>query len=117
MVGLEGLLGSGFLLALPAEDWWVGWVWVWVCSFIEEMAAAHTNHHAAFENLTRKHEIVCSPPEGIAVESVVLCIGNLIWMENVRAASQMSKRVIVFVANVNLVARVVEQGLVLDQTP
>ena len=58
-----------------------------MCSFIEEMAAAYTNRYATMENPTRKHGIVCTLPEGISVESVVLCIGNLTGMENVCAAS------------------------------
>ena len=64
---------------------------VWGCLFTEEMAVAHPNRYAVFENLTRKHGLVCTPPECIAVECVVICIGNLIGMENVHAASQMSK--------------------------
>uniref|UniRef100_A0A8C4Q241 CCHC-type domain-containing protein n=1 Tax=Eptatretus burgeri TaxID=7764 RepID=A0A8C4Q241_EPTBU len=78
------------------------------------MAAACSQQSAAFEHLSRKHGIACSPPEGVTVEAIVMVIGNIIGFEKVRAASCMNKRVIIFVSDEAFVAPIVEQGLALD---
>jgi len=78
------------------------------------MAAARSQQYAAFEHLSRKHGIACSPPEGVTVEAIVMVIGNIIGFEKVRAASRMNKRVIIFVSDEAFVAPIVEQGLALD---
>ena len=78
------------------------------------MAAARPQQYAAFEHLSRKHGIACSPPEGVTVEAIVMVIGNIIGFEKVRAASRMNKRVIIFVSDEAFVAPIVEQGLALD---
>ena len=67
--------------------------------------------HEAFENLTRKHAVVCVPPEGVLTEDVVLAVGDVIGCEHVRAASRMSQKVIVFVSDEDLVQNIVSTGL------
>uniref|UniRef100_UPI00358E0D42 RILP-like protein 1 n=1 Tax=Myxine glutinosa TaxID=7769 RepID=UPI00358E0D42 len=62
--------------------------------------------YAAFEALTRKHGVVCVPPDEVSVEHIVIAIGNIIGMEKIRAASRMNKR-IVFLAEESLVHEVV----------
>ena len=64
----------------------------------------------AFENLTLKHAVVCVPPEGVLTEDVVLAVGDVIGCEHVRAASQMSQKVIVFVSDEDLVQNIVSTG-------
>ena len=56
----------------------------------------------ACEGLTRKHAIVCMPPEGVPVEDIVPVVGNIIGDENICAASRMNQKVVVFVFDVFL---------------
>ena len=65
----------------------------------------------AFDNLTRKHALVCVPPEGIATEDIVLSVGKIIGNQNVRAASKMNKKIVVFVSDEKFVHDVVSSGL------
>ena len=69
--------------------------------------------YEAFDNLTRKHALVCVPPEGILTEDVVLAVRSIIGFEHVRAASRMNQKVVVFVSNENFVHDVSE-GLTTD---
>ena len=78
------------------------------------MAAARSQRYAAFERLSLKNSIECSPPEGVSVEAIVLAIGNIIGFDKVRTASRMNKRVIVFVSDEEHVTLIVQQGLSLD---
>ena len=48
------------------------------------------------------------------MEVIVLEIGNIIGFDEVRAASRMNKRVIVYVSDEEHVALIVQQGLSLD---
>ena len=48
------------------------------------------------------------------MEAIVLAIGNIIGFGEVRAASRMNKRVIVFVSDEDHIALIVQQGLSLD---
>ena len=45
----------------------------------------------AFEALTRKHGVVCVPPNNISVEDIVISIGNIIGLKTIHAASLMNK--------------------------
>ena len=65
----------------------------------------------AFDNLTRRHALLCSPPEGIATEDIVLSVGKIIGNQNVRAASKMNKKIVVFVSDEKFVHDVVSTGL------
>ena len=72
---------------------------------------ADSSRYTAFETLTRKHGLVCMPSSGIDAEAVILAVGEIIGLENVKAASRMNKHVVIFVSIVNMVAQVVEHGL------
>ena len=65
----------------------------------------------ACEGSTRKHAFVCVPPEGVPVENIILLVGNIIGDENIRAASHMNQKVVVFVSDVSLVHEVVSRGI------
>ena len=78
------------------------------------MAAAHSQRYAVFEQLSRTHGIACFPPESVSVEAIVLAIGSIIGFGEVRAASRMNKRVIVSVSDEEHVALIAQQGLSLD---
>jgi len=75
------------------------------------MAAARSQHDAAFEVLTRKNALICVPPNGVLTEEIVLAVGDVIGIEHVRAASRMNQKVVVFVSDVRLVHDVVSSGL------
>ena len=49
------------------------------------------------EGVTRKHAFVCVPPEGVLVEDIILAVGNIIGDKNIRAASCMNQKLVVFV--------------------
>ena len=54
---------------------------------------------------------MCVPPEGIATEDIVLSVGKIIGNQNVRAASKMNKKIVVFVSDEKFVHDVVSSGL------
>jgi len=66
------------------------------------------------ESLSRKNGFSCTPPPEISVEKVVLCVGKLIGMHSVIAASRMNQRVVIFVAKEEMVAQLVESGLTVE---
>ena len=70
-------------------------------------------NHSMYESLTRKHGLMCDPPREVKIEDMLLAIGKIIGSYNIRAASQMNKKVVVFVSEVHMVTSVVEQGLVI----
>ena len=71
--------------------------------------------YEAFDNyLTRKHALVCVPPEGMLTEDVVLAVGNIIGFEHVCAGSQMNQKVVLFVSYENFVHDVVSEELTTD---
>ena len=72
------------------------------------------SRYVAFEVLSRNHSVVCVPPDEVIVEHVVIAIGNIIGMDKICAASQMNKRVVVFIAEESLVHEIVVAGLSTD---
>ena len=72
------------------------------------------SHYAAIETLTRKHGVVCVPPNDVSVEDLVLATGNIIGIAKVRASSGMNKRVVIFISEVELVHKIVTMGLSTD---
>uniref|UniRef100_UPI00358EE8F5 receptor-type tyrosine-protein phosphatase gamma-like n=1 Tax=Myxine glutinosa TaxID=7769 RepID=UPI00358EE8F5 len=54
------------------------------------------SRYAAFEGLTRKHGVVCVPPNEVTVEDIVIAVGNIIGLEKIRAASRMNKRLVIY---------------------
>ena len=68
---------------------------------------ADSSSYTPFESLTRKHGFVCIPPSGIDVEAIILAVGEIIGLKNIKAASRMNKRVVIFVSTVTMVAQVV----------
>ena len=50
---------------------------------------------------------MCVLPEGVPVEDIILAVGNIIGDENIRAASCMNQKVVVFVSDDSLVHEVV----------
>ena len=73
------------------------------------------SHYATFEALTRKHGVVCVPPDDVSVEDLVIATGNIVGTDKVRAASRMNKRVVIFVSSeTELVHEIVSTGLSTD---
>jgi len=68
-------------------------------------------NHSMYESLTRKNGLVCDPPREVKIEDVLLAIGKIVGLHNIRAATRMNKKVVVFVSEVHMVTSVVEQGL------
>jgi len=57
---------------------------------------------------------VCVLPEGVPVKDIILAVGNIIGDENIRAASHMNQKVVVFVSDDALVHEVVSTGIITD---
>ena len=57
---------------------------------------------------------VCVPPEGVPVKAIILAVGNIIGDENIRAASRMNQKMVVFVSDDALVHEVVSTGIITD---
>jgi len=72
------------------------------------------SRYSAFEALTRKHGVVCVPPDDVSVEDLVIATGNIVGTDKVRAASRMNKRVVIFVSETELVHEIVSTGLSTD---
>ena len=69
------------------------------------------SRYVAYEALTRKHGVVCVPPNEVSVDDIVTAIGNLLGFEKVHAASRMNKRVVVFISDDHLVHDIVSTGI------
>ena len=54
---------------------------------------------------------VCVPPEGVPIKDIILVVGNIIGDENIRAATRMNQKVVVFVSDISLVHEVVSTGI------
>ena len=68
------------------------------------------SRYSAFEALTRKHGVVCVPPDDVIVEDLVIATGNVVGTDKVRAASRMNKPVVIFVSETELVHEIVSTG-------
>ncbi len=65
------------------------------------------------EGLSRKHGLCLVPPEGVEMDDILLAIGDLIDVSNIRAASRMNHKIVVFVSQIRLADIVVQNGLTL----
>ncbi len=72
------------------------------------------SRYSAFEALTRKHGVVCVPPDDVSVEDLVIATGHVVGTDKVRAASRMNKCVVIFVSETELVHEIVSTGLSTD---
>ena len=59
---------------------------------------------------------MCVLPEGVPVKDIILAVGNIIGDENIRAASCMNQKVVVFVSDDALVHEVVSTGIITDSS-
>jgi len=82
------------------------------------MAGQTTTSHGCDEGLSRKHGLCFVPPENVVMDDILLAVGEIIGVKNIRAASRMSHKVVVFVSQTHFADIVVQRGLVLgdDQT-
>ena len=77
------------------------------------------NRHVADEGVSRKRGLCFVPLEVVLMDDIILLkMGEQIGVENIRAASKMSHKVVVFVSQTCLVDMVVQNGLFLgdDET-
>ncbi len=61
-----------------------------------------------------RHGVRCVPEQGVTVESVLLAVGEQIGCENISSASRMNKAVVIFLKEEQLVAQLIESGVVID---
>ncbi|KAI2646057.1 Transposon TX1 uncharacterized 82 kDa protein [Labeo rohita] len=65
-------------------------------------------------SLSLRHGVRCVPEQGVTVESVLLAVGEQIGCENISSASRMNKAVVVFLKEEQLVAQLIESGVVIN---
>ncbi|KAL1253305.1 hypothetical protein QQF64_017998 [Cirrhinus molitorella] len=65
-------------------------------------------------SLSLRHGVRCVPEQGVTVESVLLAVGEQIGCENISSASRMNKAVVVFLKEEQLVAQLIESGVVIS---
>ena len=58
--------------------------------------AGESSRYASFEALNRKHGFVCIPPSEIDMEKLIVGVGEIIGIENVKAVSRMNKKIVFF---------------------
>ena len=78
------------------------------------VVAGESSWYASFETLNRKHGFVCIPPSEIDMEKLIVGVGEIIGIENVKAVSCMNKKIVFFISQVSMVVQVVEHGLFFD---
>ncbi len=61
-----------------------------------------------------RHGVRCVPEQEVTVESVLLAVGEQIGCENLSSASRMNKAVVVLLKEEQLVAQLIESGVVID---
>ncbi len=61
-----------------------------------------------------RHGVRCVPEQGVTVESVLLAVVEQIGCENISSASRMNKAVVIFLKEEQLVAQLIESGVVID---
>ena len=71
------------------------------------------SRYMAFEALTRKHGVVCVPPNEVSVEDIVNSIGNIIGLEKNPCSftNEQTNSLVVFVAELQLVHEIIVTGL------
>ena len=76
------------------------------------------NSHVTNEGLSRNHVLCFVPTKGVLMDDILLKIGKQIGIENIRATSKMSHKIVVFVSQTCFVHMVVQNGLFLgdDET-
>lgn len=87
-------------------------------AFVAEMAApgGATPPNYAFEKLTRRHGVKISPEQFCPLERCVLAVGEIAGCENIKSASRMNGAIVIFLKTTELVQKLVENGVVLNDT-
>lgn len=63
--------------------------------------------------LTFRHGCKCFPDSSVTVEEVLIAVSKEVGAQNIKSASRMNKAVVVFLSEVEMVDRLVEEGLVI----
>ncbi|KAL2102369.1 hypothetical protein ACEWY4_001537 [Coilia grayii] len=74
--------------------------------------AADGTHEERFGFLTRRHGIKVDSP--FSVEETSIAVGNVIGHDKIVSASRMNRAVVLFLASVDLVDKMVESGVVIE---
>lgn len=67
-------------------------------------------------SVSLRHGVRCVPEQGVTVESVLLAVGEQVGCENIASASRMNKAIVVFLREEQLVARLIDSGIVINGT-
>ncbi|KAG1924522.1 ubiquitin-conjugating enzyme E2 variant [Pimephales promelas] len=71
--------------------------------------------HEEMPSLSLRNGFRCVPEDGVTVEEVLISAGGEVGHENIVSASRMNKAVVVFLKEQNLVNRLIENGLVINE--
>jgi len=80
------------------------------------VSMAATGERTSLHNLTRRHAIKLSPPNGCSVEECVLAVGEIVGYDSVKSASRMNSAVVIFLDSVEKVNQLLESGVVIQDT-
>lgn len=68
------------------------------------------------ESLTRKHGIKIATEGFVPIEKCMLAIGKVVGHENIKSASRMNGSVVAFLSQTDLVNKIVEHGIILNDS-
>lgn len=71
--------------------------------------------HEETTSLSLRNGFRCVPEDGVSVEDVLVSTGEEVGHENIVSASRMNKAVVIFLKDHNLVNRIIETGLVINE--
>jgi len=80
------------------------------------VSMAAIGERTSLHNLTRRHAIKLSPPNGCSVEECVLAVGEIVGYDSVKSASRMNSAVVIFLDTVEKVNQLLESGVVIQDT-
>lgn len=80
------------------------------------VSMATAGQRLSLHELTRRHAIKLSPPDGCSVEECSLAVGEIVGYESIKSASKMNSAVVIFLDNVDKVNQLLVSGLVIHDT-
>lgn len=75
-----------------------------------------SSERMSYERLSRRHGIKIAPVMNCSVEDCSLAVGQIVGHDSIMSASRMNSAVVIFLDNVEKVNRVVENGVIIQET-
>lgn len=75
-----------------------------------------SSERVSYERLSRRHGIKIAPVMNCSVEDCSLAVGEIVGHDSIMSASRMNSAVVIFLDNIEKVNRVVENGVIIQET-